>query len=51
MLNFENLDKARFYGVGEYNIPQILPVNEYPKVGPQQEKMGKAINAKAGYGG
>lgn len=30
MLNFENLDKARFYGVGEYNIPQILPVNEYP---------------------
>lgn len=30
MLNFENLDKARFAGVGKYGIPQIYPVEEYP---------------------
>lgn len=32
MLNFENLDKFMFPGVGKYNIPQIEPVTEYPKV-------------------
>lgn len=31
MLNFENLDKFRFSGVGKYEIPRIQPVTEYPK--------------------
>lgn len=31
MLNFENLDKFSFPGVGKYNIPEIAPVTEYPK--------------------
>lgn len=31
MLNFENLEKFQFSGVGRYNIPQIEPVNEYPQ--------------------
>lgn len=31
MLNFENLDKFMFQGVGKYNIPQIDPVQEYPE--------------------
>lgn len=31
MLNFENLDKCAFYGVGKYNIPQIYPVTDYPQ--------------------
>lgn len=30
MVNFENLDKFAFHGVGKYNIPQIEPVTEYP---------------------
>lgn len=30
MINFENLDKRAFAGVGPYNIPQIAPVTEYP---------------------
>ena len=30
MLNFENLDKCIFNGVGKYNIPEIAPVTEYP---------------------
>lgn len=31
MLNFENLDKFIFQGAGKYNIPQIEPVQEYPR--------------------
>ncbi len=30
MINFENLDKFSFAGVGKYNIPQINPVTTYP---------------------
>lgn len=30
MLNFENLDKVTFPGVGPYEIPEIDPVTEYP---------------------
>lgn len=30
MLNFENLDKIHFSGVGIYNIPQIQPTKQYP---------------------
>lgn len=30
MLNFENLDKFMFRGVGKYEIPCIQPVTEYP---------------------
>lgn len=30
MLNFENLDKFQFPGVGPYEIPAIAPVTEYP---------------------
>ncbi len=30
MLNFENLDKFSFPGVGKYNIPKIEPVTAYP---------------------
>ena len=30
MLNFENLDKISFSGVGLYEIPEIDPVTEYP---------------------
>lgn len=30
MLNFENLDKFQFPGVGPYEIPAIDPVTEYP---------------------
>lgn len=31
MLNFENLDKSMFHGVGKYDIPQIEPVTDYPR--------------------
>lgn len=31
MLNFENLDKSMFPGVGRYGIPQIEPVTAYPQ--------------------
>lgn len=31
MINFENLDKFQFTGVGRYNIPQIEPVTDYPQ--------------------
>lgn len=31
MLNFENLDKFMFRGIGKYAIPQIKPVTEYPQ--------------------
>lgn len=31
MINFENLDKFMFPGVGAYDIPQIEPVIEYPQ--------------------
>lgn len=31
MLNFENLDKFIFPGVGQYGIPQIEAVSEYPQ--------------------
>lgn len=30
MLNFENLDKFAFPGVGKYGVPEIAPVTEYP---------------------
>lgn len=30
MINFENLDKAIFPGVGKYGIPEIAPTTEYP---------------------
>lgn len=30
MINFENLDKFAFYGVGAYDIPQIRPTKKYP---------------------
>ena len=30
MINFENLDKCQFYGVGPYGIPEIAPETEYP---------------------
>ena len=30
MLNFENLDKMHFRGVGKYDIPQIQPIKQYP---------------------
>ena len=30
MINFENLDKFTFPGVGKYGIPQIEPVKSYP---------------------
>lgn len=30
MINFENLDKRSFPGVGKYGIPQIEAVTEYP---------------------
>jgi len=30
MLNFENLNKVSFCGVGPYGIPEIDPVTEYP---------------------
>lgn len=30
MINFENLDKFTFLGVGKYDIPQIEPVKAYP---------------------
>ena len=32
MINFENLDKFIFPGVGKYDIPQIEPVKAYPQV-------------------
>lgn len=31
MINFENLDKFVFPGIGRYGIPQIDPVKTYPK--------------------
>nr|DAH45669.1 MAG TPA: protein of unknown function DUF4417 [Caudoviricetes sp.] len=31
MINFENLDKFKFPGVGKYGIPQIEPVKSYPQ--------------------
>lgn len=31
MINFENLDKFAFPGVGRYDMPQIEPVTEYPQ--------------------
>jgi hypothetical protein len=31
MINFENLDKVRFSGVGKYDIPLIYPENHYPQ--------------------
>lgn len=31
MINFENLDKFAFHGVGRFDIPQIEPVTEYPQ--------------------
>lgn len=31
MINFENLDKFTFFGVGKYDIPQIEPVKAYPQ--------------------
>ena len=31
MINFENLDKFAFPGVGKYDIPQIEPVKAYPQ--------------------
>ena len=31
MINFENLDKFTFPGVGKYGIPQIEPVKAYPQ--------------------
>ena len=31
MINFENLDKFIFPGVGKYDIPQIEPVKAYPQ--------------------
>ena len=31
MINFENLDKFAFTGVGKYDIPQIEPVKAYPQ--------------------
>lgn len=31
MLNFENLDKFQFSGVGKFGIPQIEPVTKYPQ--------------------
>lgn len=30
MINFENLDKFTFPGVGKYGIPEIEPTNKYP---------------------
>lgn len=30
MINFENLDKFTFPGIGQYGIPQIEPVKAYP---------------------
>lgn len=30
MINFENLNKFMFPGVGKYDIPQIEPVAKYP---------------------
>lgn len=30
MIDFENLDKAIFPGVGKYGIPEIAPTTEYP---------------------
>ena len=30
MINFENLDKFTFHGVGKYDIPQLEPVKKYP---------------------
>lgn len=33
MLNFENLEKFQFCGVGPYDIPQIEPVTMYPDGG------------------
>lgn len=30
MINFENLDKFSFFGVGKYEIPQIDPETKYP---------------------
>lgn len=31
MINFENLDKFTFQGVGHYDIPQIEPVTDIRK--------------------
>lgn len=31
MINFENLDKFAFHGIGRYDMPQIEPVTEYPQ--------------------
>lgn len=31
MINFENLDKCVFLGVGKYGVPQIEPVKAYPQ--------------------
>lgn len=31
MINFENLDKFAFPGVGKYGIPQIEPIKIYPQ--------------------
>lgn len=31
MVNFENLDKFMFPGVGQYNIPQLDPVKIWPQ--------------------
>lgn len=30
MINFENLNKFKFLGIGSYEIPSIEPVTEYP---------------------
>lgn len=31
MINFENLDKFAFHGVGRFDIPQIEPVTDIRK--------------------
>lgn len=31
MINFENLDKFAFPGVGAYDIPQLRPEKKYPR--------------------
>ena len=36
MINFENLDKFTFPGVGKYDIPQIEPVKTYPDAAPNR---------------
>ena len=39
MINFENLDKFTFPGVGKYDIPQIEPVKEQDMVTEQQQEV------------